>query len=201
MSEMKFVKLIRDLKLSSSDVADALSRGGRITKATQISGPPEVVVGPVFHVAAVEGSNWLTHVMLSHLPKGHVVYVDNFNCGELALVGGLICKYAIQHREALAVVVNGFVRDVEELRAEGMPVWACGSNPIVCSKEQTNTNFYCWLNRSVAVCDATGVIVAQPGELSDDLESKLKALAERESEWFNGLKEGKNTFQITCENQ
>jgi 4-hydroxy-4-methyl-2-oxoglutarate aldolase len=198
-------KLILELHLSSSDVADALGRKGRWTRATQMTGPPSTVVGPVFQAPAVEGSNWLTHKLIATMPEGVVLYVDhqclelNGRLNDLALVGGLMCDYAYFYRRALAVVVDGNVRDVEELQSKGIPVWARGSSPIVCDKLPTRDAVKLPLQDGVAVCDATGVVVIQTKDMTPDLDDKLKAMAKREESWFRQLQEGKSTFEITCE--
>jgi regulator of RNase E activity RraA len=197
-------KLIVKLQLSSSDVADALGRKGRPTKATQLSGPSTTFIGPVFQAPAVEGSNWLTHKLIANMPEGSILYVDH-HCFEfddylndLALIGGLICEYAFFYRHAAAIVVDGNIRDLEELRGKNIPVWAKGSCPIVCTKEPTREVLELPLQNGIAICDATGVVVIQTKDMTPDFDKKLNSMANREESWFRQLKEGKSTFEITC---
>ena len=110
-----------------------------------------------------------------------------------------MCEYAYFYRRAAAIVVDGNVRDVEELKSKGIPVWASGSSPIVCTKTPTNYTFKLDFHEGVAVCDATGVVVIRKKDMTPYLEETLKAMGKREESWFKQLQEGKSTFEITCE--
>jgi 4-hydroxy-4-methyl-2-oxoglutarate aldolase len=56
---------------------------------------------------------------------GDVLVVETDPTVEIALFGGVLATFAVERRLA-AVVTNGWVRDVAEIRALGLPVWGRG---------------------------------------------------------------------------
>jgi len=193
-----FVEIIQSLNLTSSNVADALGKKGRITKALPLHTSVKPVVGVVYHTAGIDGSNWLIHKQLAHIQAGYIAYVENMGCNELAMFGGLVSEYVTKYRKAAAIVCDGNVRDVDEIKAKNLPIWACGSNPVGCKQIKVPDSFHRRYTGSVMVCDSTGCVIVKIDEMNQDLEQSLRAMHAREKEWFDLMYDGKSTFEITC---
>lgn len=78
-------------------------------------------------VPGAEGS--VLPFALKHARPGDVLVIDR--CGDTrhACYGGLVA-YAASKVGVAAVIVDGMVTDIDELRAYGVPVWARGLSPI-----------------------------------------------------------------------
>lgn len=64
---------------------------------------------------------------------GDVVVVDGGGQDRVALLGGIWARRALE-RGVVAVVVDGCVRDLDELMELGLPVYGIGTNPVPPSK-------------------------------------------------------------------
>ena len=193
-----FVEIIQNLKLTSSNVADALGKKGRVTKALPLHTSVRPVVGIVYHTAGIDGSNWLIHKQLANIEAGNIAYVENMGCNELAMFGGLVSEYVTKHRKAAAIVCDGNVRDVDEIKANNLPVWACGSNPVGCKQIKVTDSFQRRYTGNVMVCDSTGCVMIKIEEMNQELEHSLREMHKKEEEWFALMCGGKSTFEITC---
>jgi len=193
----KILDFIKDNKFSTSDVADALGRKGELKDIKLISGN-KYVVGEISAVYACKGSNYVTHKMLKGLEPNKIVYIENVQCEEVSLIGGLICKYIFDYKAGLAVVCNGNVRDVHDLMK--YPVWCKGFSPIVCDKVPIYLDkFESELDGGIMVCDICGCVAIRPEELTEELYQSLEHIKHREIGWFVALERGFSTFEITCE--
>lgn len=65
----------------------------------------------------------MVHAALSQVQPGEVLVLAMPEAAPVALLGELIAVQAA-HRQVAAVLVDGAVRDVEELARIGLPVWA-----------------------------------------------------------------------------
>jgi 4-hydroxy-4-methyl-2-oxoglutarate aldolase len=85
------------------------------------------VAGPAFTVRCAPGDNLMLHAAIYRAEPGSVLVVE---AGDLdyALAGGNVCAVA-QRRGIAALVTDGVIRDLAEVRALGFPVFARGVIP------------------------------------------------------------------------
>lgn len=158
-------------------------------------------VGEVEYLFAWAGSNWHTHKDLADVPPKRILFVDTHYCNGLAAVGHLMASYAFLHKQALALVVDGNIRDVD--RMDSYPVWSSGFSPVACEKrnherpaEVEKLKFK--YQGGIMVCDDTGAVMIETGHVTQDTYQKLVKIKEREQDWYEKLKKGLSTFEITC---
>ena len=121
------------------------------------------VAGPAITASCPPGDNLMMHRALFLAGKGDVLVVASPEAG--AQWGDVAAYYAL--RKGLAgIVVDGFIRDVDELRAMGSPVWATkigSSSPQKVGHGLVNTPVVCAGVRvepgDLVVADGDGVIV------------------------------------------
>ena len=124
--------------VTSTSVADALAElptpgpgaaGGALAGIVAYSGGP--VSGPAFTVRLCPPgeSDRPLNAFLDDVPAGSVLVVDNGGRRGHSVFGGLMAAEA-RRRGAVAVVVNGEVRDVGEARRIGFGVFARGRTPV-----------------------------------------------------------------------
>lgn len=81
--------------------------------------------GPAFTVRTRPGDNLAVHKALDLARPGDVLVVDAGGHTDRAILGGLICRYA-QLLGLAGLVIDGAVRDVGDIEALGLPVYARG---------------------------------------------------------------------------
>ena len=91
---------------------------------------PDVrIAGTAVTVRAPGADGVMVHHAVAKARPGDVLVIDR--CGDLrhACVGGAVA-YAARKAGIAGIVVDGFVTDIGELRAYGVPVWARGLSPV-----------------------------------------------------------------------
>ena len=109
-------------------LADAQGRRGTLHGRIAPVGPGMRFAGPAFTIEVRAGDNLMIHAALSMAQPGDVLVIDGKGDLSCALMGGLMTNHAKVIGLA-ALVIDGAVRDVEELRELGFPVFAAGANP------------------------------------------------------------------------
>ena len=79
--------------------------------------------GPARTVRCGQGDNLMVHAAVAEARPGEVLVLTMPEPAPVALVGELIATQA-QVRGVAALLVDAAVRDVEELRELGLPIWA-----------------------------------------------------------------------------
>ena len=81
--------------------------------------PPD----PARPVMCGQGDNLMVHAAMAHARPGDVLVLTMPDPAPVALVGDLLATQA-QAQGVAAILVDGAVRDVEELEEMGLPIWA-----------------------------------------------------------------------------
>ncbi|MBI2001065.1 MAG: RraA family protein [candidate division NC10 bacterium] len=114
-----------------ADVLDGHGLRGYMSAALKAIGPCKIVgeAVPVLKVpTAASVPDTPMHELLGGLPAGSVVVVGCSEPAECALWGGLMAVAAKQ-RGAVGAVVDGYVRDAQEVLAEEFWIFARGTSP------------------------------------------------------------------------
>jgi regulator of RNase E activity RraA len=114
-------------ELPSAAISDSQTRVGGAPGIRGVGRPDWSMVGSAFTVRTRPGDNLVVHKALELADEGDVVVVDAGGATERAIVGGLMCRYA-ESRGLAGLVLDGAVRDVEDLAAGGLPVFARAIN-------------------------------------------------------------------------
>jgi len=81
------------------------------------------VAGPARIALCAPGDNSMVHAAIAHASPGDVLVLTSTEPAPVALVGELLATQAQVHGVA-GILVDGAVRDLDELAAIGLPVWA-----------------------------------------------------------------------------
>jgi 4-hydroxy-4-methyl-2-oxoglutarate aldolase len=110
-------------RLGSATVYEASGRRGLIDADLIQVVPGSRVAGPARTVRCGQDDNLAVHAAMEHLRPGEVLVLTMPEPTPVALVGDLLATQAQAHGAA-AVLVDGGIRDVEELTEMGLPIWA-----------------------------------------------------------------------------
>ena len=110
-------------RLGTATVYEASGREGMVDVAFEQVIPGSRAAGPARTVRCGQDDNLMVHAVMERVEPGDVVVLTMPEPQPVALVGELLATQA-ERRGAAAVLVDASVRDVEELRELGLPVWA-----------------------------------------------------------------------------
>ncbi|WP_369232755.1 RraA family protein [Streptomyces sp. R21] len=150
--------------------------------------PPPRVAGPAFTVRCPPGDNLMLHAAIHRAAPGSILVVESGGDVEYALAGGNVCAIA-QRRGIVALVADGVIRDLAEVRDMGFPVFARGVIPVPGEKKAVaplNTPVLCGgvtvHPGDIVVADEEGVAVAPGARQEEVLRAARAALAKEADE-------------------
>lgn len=114
--------------LAASQVGDSQDRFGMVDGALRPVWIPPTTVGRAFTVQTAGGDNKVIHEAIPLLQPGDVLFVDGQGATHRALLGELMTE-RIKRRGAVAIVVDGAVRDAQGITALQVPVYARAITP------------------------------------------------------------------------
>jgi 4-hydroxy-4-methyl-2-oxoglutarate aldolase len=109
-------------RLGTATVYEAAGRVGLIDADLVQVVPGSRAAGPARIARCGQDDNLMVHAAMAALRPGEVLVLTMPEPAPVALIGDLLATQAQVHGAA-AILVDAAVRDVEELRAMGLPVW------------------------------------------------------------------------------
>ena len=113
---------------AASILADVAGRRGTMDGRIAPLAPSMRVCGPAFTIEVRAGDNLMIHAAMAMARPGDVLVIDGKADRTCALMGSIMLN-ACKKLGLAGVVIDGSIRDTEELRELGFPVWAVGANP------------------------------------------------------------------------
>jgi 4-hydroxy-4-methyl-2-oxoglutarate aldolase len=110
-------------RLGVATVHEAVGRTGVVDLALTQVVPGSRAAGPARTAVCVSGDNSMVHAAVAHAQPGDVLVLTSDEPAPVALVGELLATQALAQGVA-ALLVDGAVRDLDELAALGLPIWA-----------------------------------------------------------------------------
>ena len=110
-------------RLGTATVYEAAGREGLIDLDLRRIVPGSRAAGPARPVLCGQGDNLMVHAAIAHAHPGDVLVLTMPDPFPVALIGDLLATQALEQGVA-ALLVDGAVRDAEELVELGLPVWA-----------------------------------------------------------------------------
>jgi 4-hydroxy-4-methyl-2-oxoglutarate aldolase len=124
LSEDRDLPALAELgELGAATVFEASGREGMIDLDLHQVIPGSRVAGPARTVRCAQDDILMVHVAMDRLEAGDVLVLTMPSPGPVALLGELLATQA-KGRGAAAVLIDAAVRDTDELRELGLPVWA-----------------------------------------------------------------------------
>lgn len=152
------------------------------------------LVGPALTVKVAEGDNLMMHYAMDLAQEGDVLVIDAGGRTERAIFGELMVAYLITKKIG-GIVVDGAIRDKEDIAATGLPVYARGVTPNGPWKNgpgEVNTPVQVGgrvVNPGdIVVADGDGVIFVPQSEAEDVLK-KVAGLMAGEARTMQNVKE------------
>jgi 4-hydroxy-4-methyl-2-oxoglutarate aldolase len=167
-------------RLGSATVYEAGGRGGFVDFPLIQLVPGSRAAGPARTALCGQSDNLMVHAAMSRLQPGEVLVLTMPVPEPVALVGDLLATQA-KARGAAAVLVDGAVRDVEELAELGLPIWArwvrvhgADKNEVGTLDEPVTVGGATIRTGDVVVLDADGAAVVEAERMDEVLAGSLE---------------------------
>jgi len=188
-------------ELGSSTVFEASGKQGLVDVPLERIVPGTRAAGPAVTVRCGKGDNLMVHAAVAQAQPGDVLVLTLPEPAPMAMMGDLLATQA-KVRGVAAVLVDAAVRDVDELRAIGLPVWARFISPRGPAKdialplgEPVEVGGTTIRNGDVVVLDGDGVVVIARERLEEVLAASRERSA-REAEKRDKLKAGATSYDL-----
>lgn len=152
-------------------------------------------IGPAITVRVRPGDNLMIHKAIDIAKAGDIIVIDTNNCSTNAVWGELMTRAALK-KEIAGVVIEGAVRDVQENKELGLPVFSKYIVSSACDKDgpgEINEPISC---AGVVVCpgdiimgDQNGVVVIPP-DLVEEVIANVKIKANYETKRIEDIQNG-----------
>ena len=194
-------KIARLAELGTATVYEASGRQGLIDLPLIQVVPKSRVAGKARTVLCGQGDNVMVHACIEHIQPGEIVVLAQPESQASALIGDMLVTQ-MEVAGAAGLLLNGAVRDLEELVAMGLPIWT----QFVRVRGATKTEIG-RLNVPVAmggnmihpgdivVMDADGAITIRPSRLDETLE-KAEARAAKEDALRQRYQNGERSYDL-----
>ena len=110
-------------RLGSATVYEAGGRRGYVDADLNQVIPGSRVAGPARTVRCGQDDNLMVHAVMATVQPGEIIVLTMPEPRPVALVGDLLATQA-KAQGAAGMLIDASVRDVEELRELGLPIWA-----------------------------------------------------------------------------
>ena len=188
-------------RLGTATVYEAAGRQGLIDADLIQLLPGTGAAGPARTVRCGQGDNLMVHAAMAALQEGEVLVLTMPEPAPVALVGDLLLTQA-KGRGAAAVLVDAAVRDADELRDLGLPVWTRWVRVRGATKDQVGeldvpvTVGGCEIAPGdIAVLDADGAAVV-PAARADEVAEAARAREAKEADKRAKLQAGNLSYDL-----
>ena len=189
--EMPDPQLVAQFKaIPASNTADVMGRSCAMNPRIRLVSQPkqQMMAGPAFTVKARAGDNLALHAALNFCQEGDVLVVSNEEDGTRALMGEIMMAYLKYTKKVAGIVLDGPIRDIDEIGKWDFPVYCTGTTPGGPYKEgpgELNVPISCGgvsVNPGdIVLADPDGVIVIPRGDAAAVLEDAKKFQAADEA--------------------
>jgi len=194
-------KISRLKELGVATVYEAAGRTGLIDVELHQLLPKSKVAGTARTVACSQSDNLMVHACVEHIQKGDVVVLVMPEPEAVGLIGDLLVTQ-IQLKGAVGILMNGAVRDVDELIDLGLPIWsqfvrAKGATKTTVGSLNTPVDMGGTTINSgdIIIMDSDGATCV-PQERLDEVLEKSEARLEKEATMRSKLHNGEISYDI-----
>ena len=171
-------------QFAASILADVAGRRGAMDGRIAAVSPEMKLCGPAFTIEVRAGDNLMIHAAMGMAKPGDILVIDGKADRTCALMGSIMIN-ACKKLGLGGVVMDAAVRDTEELRELGFPVYAICANPNGPTKfvpGRINWPISCGgiavQPGDLVVGDADGVVVVEREKAASLLEEAAKKVAD-----------------------
>lgn len=117
--------------IPASNTCDVMGRNAAMNPRIRLVSSPkaQMMVGPALTVKCRAGDNLALHAALNIASEGDVLVVSNEGDSTRALMGEIMMAYLRYDRKVAGIILDGPIRDIDEIGKWDFPVYATGTTP------------------------------------------------------------------------
>ncbi len=130
--EMPDPRIMAQFKtIPASNTADVMNRSCAMNPRIRLVSRPrdQMMVGPAYTVKGRAGDNLTLHAALNLCQEGDVLVVSNEEDNTRALMGEVMMAYLRYTKKIAGIVLDGPIRDIDEIGQWDFPVYCTGTTP------------------------------------------------------------------------
>ena len=130
--EMPDPEIMEQFKnIPASNTADVMSRSCAMNPRIKLVSQPkaQMMVGPAYTVKGRAGDNLALHAALNFCSEGDVLVVSNEEDNTRALMGEIMMAYLRYTKKVAGIILDGPIRDIDEIGKWDFPVYCTGTTP------------------------------------------------------------------------
>lgn len=118
-------------KIPASNTADVMSRSCAMHPRIRLVSSPkaQMMVGPAYTVKGRAGDNLALHAALNLCSEGDVIVVSNEGDDTRSLMGEVMMAYLKDTKKIAGIILDGPIRDIDEIGKWDFPVYCTGTTP------------------------------------------------------------------------
>ena len=181
-------KVVEEFKnIPASNVGDVMARNCAMNPRIRLVSSPkaQMSAGPAYTVKLRAGDNLGLHAALNYCNEGDYLVVSNEGDDTRALMGEIMMAYLMYTKKIAGIVLDGPIRDIDEIGKWDFPVYCTGTTPGGPYKEgpaEINVPISCGeisVNPGdIILADPDGVIVIPRRDAEVILEDAKKFMAQ-----------------------
>ena len=117
--------------IPASNTADVMGRSCAMNPRIKLVSQPkdQMMVGPAYTVKCRAGDNLTLHAALNFCNEGDVLVVSNEEDDTRALMGEVMMAYLKYTKKIAGIILDGPIRDIDEIGHWDFPVYCTGTTP------------------------------------------------------------------------
>lgn len=130
--ELPDAELIEQFKsVPASNVGDVMERSCAMNPRIKLVSKPtqQMMAGPALTVKCRAGDNLTLHAALNICQEGDVLVVSNEEDNTRAVLGEIMMAYLKFTKKAAGIIIDGPIRDIDEIGKWDFPVYCTGTTP------------------------------------------------------------------------
>ena len=188
---------------SAATIYEAAGKKGALPVDIKPLHPNMIVFGPAFTVMLDAGDNYFLHHAIYEAPKGSVIVAGVKKEPEFGYWGEIMTHAAL-YRKISGLIIDGCVRDSQEIKELGFPVFCkglCIKGTSKRKKPRQQSNLSIGIGDvtvkpgDLVVGDADGVVVLPSTEV-DEIMKNATNREEKEKDFIASIKNGKTTIEL-----
>lgn len=118
-------------QIPAANIADVMQRNCAFNPRIQLVSKPKkpITAGPAFTVKTHGGDNLAIHAAMNYIGEGDVLVISNEEDTNRSLMGAIMFNYLRITKKIAGVVIDGPIRDYDEISQFDIPVYCTGRTP------------------------------------------------------------------------
>ena len=118
-------------QIPASNTADVMGRSCAMNPRIKLVSSPkaQMMAGPAYTVKCRAGDNLTLHAALNFCHEGDVLVVSNEEDDTRALMGEVMMAYLYLTKKVAGIILDGPIRDIDEIGKWDFPVYCTGTTP------------------------------------------------------------------------